>query len=432
MTQNKYFTDRKHDVLVSYSFEDQDIVGELINWLGGTCGLNVWCDKNVKVEAFDKSDIKEVMSGSRRFIRILSRFTSKASQLEDLYRIALAEAKIHKDFRIVSIICDDLEEKDLPSFVRETSCIKISRNGLGIDTAVAILQDWYPIPLASSIQLNQTKSLYVSRSWRNQSEEKEPADFVCEIASQLGFQLLGDYEDQSCFDAEERIASIINSCAGFIVILPYRNTPHGTSKWMLKELSLAIEAKLPGIICKDHRVLLPKELISVENAVSIIDLDLENRINQESVAKLTDALLDLNRKHNQSEKLNFVCYLGDTILPSGLPIEIVNDLTFRIMGMVCLNPINTFPNIAKTIDDIQKAYIVIADMSGNEVDLQLLTGVAIGLTKNLHILIKMDHHEKSMILDRFGSLRYENNLERLGYLYRILCIYRRRVINREL
>lgn len=69
---------------------------------------------------------------------------------------------------------------------------------------------------------------------------------------QSAIRVIGDVPDQTYDD--DRIKRIMQSCAGVIVVLPYRNNQSQTSTFIIREIQIACEYNLPIMIFYESRV----------------------------------------------------------------------------------------------------------------------------------------------------------------------------------
>jgi len=105
-----------------------------------------------------------------------------------------------------------------------------------------------------------SRDIYVSRGWRPTDDDF--AERVCEgiYASKMRLRLVGDSPDQSSFSID-RIREILSCCFGHIAILPKRSTS-GTPteldyKYLTRELALSLELGIPSLVIAEADTPLP-------------------------------------------------------------------------------------------------------------------------------------------------------------------------------
>jgi len=112
------------------------------------------------------------------------------------------------------------------------------------------------------IKINRIEkaSVYLSGSWRPDKGQDVLWHLVKELDGE-NILVVGDVPDLPQQD-DERIRRIMRTCAGFVVVLPFREQePSSTSTFIIRELRIAASLALPVLLFREARVPL-----SVENS----------------------------------------------------------------------------------------------------------------------------------------------------------------------
>jgi TIR domain len=397
------------------------IVDQLDHWLNDICGIPIWYDdRSLPPGAQIAKELANAIDNCRSMIIILSKTSVESGWVEQEYEAAIGQRTSTKGrFRIIAI---RIEECEIPRFLKTTKWININNNS-NIDIFIAnkLLDGLYYSD--TSINLQTTRDLYVSRTWRR--EESDLADIYCQLLIKAGFRLIGDAEDQRGFD-ENRIQSIMSSCGGFVAILPDRGQGR-TSGYILKEIAISRKLALPSLIVASPNIQLPEDLtksaIRLENTASKDNIEVAVQAN-------IGELVDEWRLPVHPHYVFFATDLSNNDKRNQVIVEHVQ----RITAMPCivgdrLREGQVQELITKKISD---AFVMIADMSEDNVNTLIEAGIARGTGTRLHLVARGPRRRPPFMLRDQQVEYYSDDAELLGKVHRIIYPYRRRVLNYEL
>ena len=331
-----------------------------------------------------------------------------------------------KELIIIPIAIDDCE---IPGFYNNYKCIDC-RQGITPKSFFMILSAMY----GSVENMREEKDVYVSYSWK---KEREQVDAVFETIRKFPFRLIGDATDQVKYDENNRIQKIMNTCGGFIGILPYREGTN-TSRYIVDEIKKAEECRLPGIIVADSRV---KNIESI-TSYPIFRIEDYNNID---VDQLEDFISLLNIKRPKKPHIFFSTSFDKSR-------KSINTLIRNLAGNVTATPCILGENIdhanlqQQIVDKIKEAYVMIADITGddkcsncdkigtdiNEQTFRLNTcieaGIARGADTELFILAKKSSQSTPFMFRDINIRYYEDDCEFIATVHRVLRPYRRSVL----
>jgi hypothetical protein len=239
---------RANNVFLSHSSRDKlEFVDGLYQWLTKIAGLKVWYDRNL-VSGAISSNLEIGIDSSKAAIIVLSEHSAASSYVELEYnRLQEESARNGGDFRIATLRLDGV---DAPGLLKAYKHIDVEPGGLTAGAA-ALLMD----TLFGGRDNPEGKSVYLSRGWR--AAERPCADRLCQALRMAGLRVVADCTDQPDYDVE-RVRSIIESTGGLAAILPCRGEG-GTSRYILNEIAMAMQAGLPVLVFAHKDIALKPE-----------------------------------------------------------------------------------------------------------------------------------------------------------------------------
>ena len=314
-----------------------------------------------------------------------------------------------------------IEECDIPGLLQTTKWIDIRNGNLDIQIINEILDGLYHNNIG--IDLERVRDVYVSRSWR--PDESPFADNICKILIKKGFRLIGDSEDQPGFD-ENRIRSIMSSCGGLVAILPNRGQGN-TSKYVLKEIDIGRSLSLHSLIIADRNVKLSKEL--AQSAINLDNISAKDHLE----STLQDKIEDLEEAWKISVHQHYVFFATD-LTKNGERNQIIKEHIQRITSMPCIlgDRIREGSVQQIIIRKISDAFVMIADISEDNLNTFIEAGIARGAGTRLHLVAQGPRHTPAFMFRDQQVEYYSDDAELLGTINRIIYPYRRRVIDYDL
>jgi len=426
----KRIRERRYHAFLSSKDSNRKIIDELYYWLNDVASIPIWYDSHDLPLGSDiESEILKVINNSRSIILVISDTSIASGWVKKQYEIAKQHQKAYSEFRILPL---RMGSCDIPDFISAKNYVDMNGSGLEIEIANKLLFSLFYNDNESDFQ---KPDLYISRSWREDTQESEFADIVCKLLINSGYRLIGDSKDQQGFygkNNEDRVRSIISSCAGLVSILPHRGKGT-TSEFMITEITMAKELGLPYIIVSDPGIHLPSWLegftTQLDSNIAIGDLQ---KILLEVIEKFKEDLKTSNRPL-QPHYIFFAIDFQSLLRKRN---SLYKRHLQRITSMECIiaNDITEVPVQESILNIISNAFMMISDISKGSDDTLIETGIAMGakLRENLHLIAKMPLHDLPFMILHKQIMAYSDDLELLGIIHRIAYRYRRRILNYEL
>lgn len=421
MARNKIY-----DIFLSHSSLDNDFTDKLHSLLE-LAGFNVWYDeKKMTSNSHILSDLPKYIGDSEAFIVILSKNSCSSSWVQDEYGYARGLYDKKELKAIIPVVIDGCE---IPGFYNNYKWIDC-KEGLTPVAFFGILAALY----GSSENMREEKDVYISYSWRK--EEQALVNAVFHQLKRKQYRIIGDASNNSVYDEDDRIRRIMNTCGAYVGILPYRGESN-TSRYILDEIQKAQECGLPGILFADARVENLEDfkypLLKIENIESINDSLLLNHINKLTV------------KRPKTPHVFFATNLDRRR-------QSINELIRNLAGVVTATRCILGEDISKgslqqqIIDRIRSAYVMIADITGDEQCVNceaegkiskdkifrfntcIEAGIARGANTDLFIIAKEPRQAPPFMFRDIEVRHYADDCTLLAIVHKILRWYRRSVL----
>ena len=390
-------------------------------------GFNVWYDeKKMTSNSHILSDLPKYIGDSEVFIVILSKNSCGSSWVQDEYGYARGLYDKKELKAIIPVVIDDC---DIPGFYNNYKWIDC-RAGLTPVAFFGILAALY----GSSENMREEKDVYVSYSWRK--EEQTLVNAVFRQLKRKQYRIIGDASNNSVYDEDDRIRRIMNTCGAYVGVLPYRGESN-TSRYILDEIRKAQECDLPGVLFADSRVEnlegFNYPLLKIENLESIDDNLLLNHINKLAVKRpKTPHVFFATNLDRRRQSIN----------------ELIRNLAGVVTATRCIlgEDINKGSLQQQIIDRIRSAYVMIADITGDEQCVNceadgkvskdkifrfntcIEAGIARGADTDLFIIAKEPRQTPPFMFRDIEVRHYADDCSLLAIVHKILRGYRRSVL----
>ena len=417
---------KTYDIFLSHSSLDNDLTGRLHSLLE-QAGFNVWYDeKKMTSNSHILSDLPKYISDSEAFIVILSKNSCSSSWVQDEYGYARGLYDKKELKAIIPVVIDDC---DIPGFYNNYKWIDC-REGLTSVAFFGILAALY----GSSENMREEKDIYVSYSWRK--EEQALVNAVFRQLRRKQYRIIGDASNNSVYDEDDRIRRIMNTCGAYVGVLPYR-CESNTSRYILDEIRKAQECYLPGVLFADSRVENLEDvnypLLKIENLEGIDDNLLLNHINKLDVKRpKTPHVFFATNLDRRRQSIN----------------ELIRNLAGLVTATRCIlgEDINKASLQQQIIDRIRSAYVMIADITGDEQCVNceaegkvskdkifrfntcIEAGIARGANTDLFIIAKEPRQAPPFMFRDIEVRHYVDDCSLLAIVHKILRGYRRSVL----
>jgi len=415
---------RDFDVFLSHAHKDASFVSQLDRWLTNA-GLRVWYDaRELAGGALLATDLQAAIERCRGILLVASGESLARGWVKAEYNSAMDERANQDAFRIVAL---RLPEANVKELLKGTTWIDLPGPSLAQDSALAIIGAFYPGEKRPNPAT--ARDVFISCSW--QPDDSESARTVCRALVEQGFRLIGDARDQKGFGKGQRVERIIASCGAFVGILPFRevesaSAADGPYKYFVREMDIAARLELPAVIVADPRIRradgsdtgwLRMETAATEcpGPVSVNLSGLWEQWRDPPVPQFVFCAMDLD---------------SDLARPGG-PIR---HLIERITGMATIvgSEIHEDNLQSAVMKKVCEAFVVLADITDDNLNTCIEAGMGLAVGTNVELVARGKSRRPPFMLRALQMPTYEDDVERLAVLHRILRPYRRRVINPEL
>ncbi|MEM9671966.1 MAG: toll/interleukin-1 receptor domain-containing protein [Cyclobacteriaceae bacterium] len=416
---------RDFDIFLSYASEDRHIADNIDNWLSEFAGFQVWyAPRELSGGSLLATDLQKAISRSRGIIIIATQNSVDKGWVKNEYNSAMDEKSNHPDFRVV-ILRFGTSSPD--NIMKGMTWINIEQEKLSPDNAISIIKSFYPGEKRPNP--SNSKDIYISCSWR--ANDNRSAISVMMQLDKIGFRLIGDSEDQQKFGEGNRVERIMSSCGAFVCIIPFRNNQEANDgerpyKYFLKEIDYANQLQIPTLIISDPKI------ISVNGQKNQwLQLDTNAHEISDEIKIEIENLMDEWRKPPNPQYI--FCAL-DLDNEAKNATNYFRHLIERITGMVTIigTDISDEPIQLSIIQSIQNSFLTVADISDDNLNTCIEAGIAISSKANVELISKGEPRRPPFMLRSLQLITFEDDIEKVGRIHKIVFPYRRRIINAEL
>jgi hypothetical protein len=413
---------RNNDFFVSYGHGDLPRVVLLVNLLKRVCGLQIWFD-GIEGSAAKRSS--ELLAGaignSRGAIFCLSEAWKRSTWCKNEYEVSLSEQRTQDGFEIVSLRLDDVEP---PAWFNVAEIVDLRQ--VGAPAIAGLLRS-----LSSEIphRFDNEEDVYLAVPWSRQSTLAREA---LEALRPTGWRLVGDNPNLK-YLGEKRIEAIQRSCRGLIALLPHDpSQPDGaTSPYIVQEARIAVELGKPLLVLAEPGVVVQDDLLraSFRGAAVTLTPGADGR------AALTNVLDDFSEDlhHVAHDDTGAFIFLATSLRDDPSVTDDIASVIERSSNMCCVRGERlSGDNVQRAIiDRIQRAVVMIADVSDDHRNTLIETGVAMGSGTGLRLMCRAppagEVPKKRFMFEGLEIYWYHTPEERLG-----LCSYFARQFRRRI
>ncbi|WP_308663363.1 toll/interleukin-1 receptor domain-containing protein [uncultured Alistipes sp.] len=412
----------RYDIFISHSSCDNIFCNQL-NDLLEKAGFSIWYDEH---SLLPSTHINRDLSGYVRqcesMIVVLSEHSCQSQWVIDESATARDEGK-----KIIPVVLDDCT---LPGFFKNYKWVNC-QNGLTPYSFFMILSSIY----GSADNMREERDVYISHSWRD--EEQHLVDNVLNILHSQQFRLIGDASNQNSYDNDDRIMKIMCTCGAFVGIMPHRGDGK-TSRYILDEIAKAETLGLNGIIIADGQIKDLSELTSFP----ILKI---NNINDINTIQLKEFVNELKIERPKTPHVFYATNLDKDRRELN---SLIRNLSGCVTATHCVlgEDINHGNLQQQIIDRIKTAYVMIADITGDQQCIEcahaekvgrdktyrfntcIEAGIARGAGTDLYLVAKQPRHTPPFMFRDINVRYYDNDCELLAIVHKILRPYRRSVL----
>lgn len=416
---------REFDIFLSHAHKDRAFIDELDNWLSEIAGFEVWYDtRDFSAGSSLATHLQEAIERCKGALLVATDTSLKQGWVIDEYNAAMDERNNNKNFRVVALRINDA---DVSSLMKGISWIDVPDGKLTEEIVYSIVNAFYPD--GKRPKARTARDVYISCSWKQ--SDSASANAVCKSLVDVGFRLVGDSKDQKGFGSGERVERVIASCGAFVTIIPYRgnhpvNADSGPYKYFIQELNFANKIGIPTIVIADPK--LQQDDLAIGNWLRM-DTD-----TQRCPSNITEELTELWDNWIEPPSKQYIFCAMDLDSSATKSTGPVRQLLERLTGMqtVVGSDIDEQPIHSAVMKAVCNAFIVIADITDDNINCCIEAGMAHAVETNVHLITQGKPRRPPFMLGTIQMPSYQNDVERIGLLHKIARQYRRRIINAEL
>lgn len=422
---NVPFNKRDYDIFLSHAHSDKNFVEYIDNWLTEKAGLNVWYDaRELSGGALLATDLQTAINRCKGVLLIASEEAMNKGWVKAEYNAAMDQKANHEDFRVVALRLDDANVDDL---MKGLTWIDISSNSFDTSNAVSVIKAFYPGEKRPNPK--NSRDAYVSCSWR--TNDNTSAMAVKRKLIQSGFRLIGDSEDQSAYGTGSRVERIIASCGAFVCILPYRNEINANAnekpyKYFIQEIDFAKKLGIPCIVVAD-----PKIQRNDGEATDWLRMETDQ---EKCTNEISEQIEQLSDDRISPPNPQYVFCAMDLDNESVKTTGYYRNLIERVTGMQTIigTEINKEPIHTSIVESITKSFLVIADITNDNLNTCIEAGMGISTKTNVALISQGSPRRPPFMLRSLQLHTYQDDVEKVGLIHKIVWPYRRRIINTEM
>ncbi|MEJ8848457.1 toll/interleukin-1 receptor domain-containing protein [Variovorax rhizosphaerae] len=413
---------RADDFFVSYGHDDVARVVPLVDLLKRVCGLRVWFDAAEGNAARRSTELLAGAIGNARGALIcLSEAWTRSTWCRNEYEVACNEQRGQVGFELVCVRLDDVES---PGWLNTAEIVDL-RNG-GARAFARLLRS-----LASDVPLrfDNTWDVYLSAPWSRPSELARETFKV--IHDSTAWRLVGDAPNLAHM-GERRIEAIQRTTLGVVALMPHDAAQEcGTSPYILQEARLALNLELPLLLLAEPGVATPDDL----RLGAFRRADFPLAAGAAGSAALKGMLGEFAEALDRAPRNDSRAYIFLATSLRGDPADSDDLATVieRASNMRCIRGERlTGDNVQQAIiDRIQRAAVVIADVSDDNRNTLIETGIAMGSGTRLKLMCREPAPgtplKKRFMFEGHELFWYRTDEERLGLAYYFARQFRRHI-----
>ncbi len=415
---------RDYDVFLSHAHVDHEFVDSLYAWLR-MAGLSVWYDKvHLAAGTRINEGLFDGIVQCRGIFLIATKEALERGWVRDEVAAAIDQRNTVPGFHVVALRIGDA---DVSRVLMGTSWIQMPEPKLDAASAVSIISSLYPgVQRAPST----ARDVFMSCTWHG--DDRTSATTVARVLADEGFRVIGDAEDRRAFGTGNRVERIMSSCGAFVAVVPFREGVEEATasdkpyKYFLQEIDLATERGLPRVVVVDPRVR------RVDGGSSEKWLRMPTG-DGTCPADVTAALKNLWNEWEPPAKPHFVFCALDLESPIAAADSIVRHLIESITALpvVIGTDVREEPIMASIRRRICDAFVVLADISDNNLNTCIEAGMALAAGVNLEMVAKGEQHSPPFMLRGLQLDTYRDDVQQIAILHKVMRPYRRRVISAE-
>lgn len=414
---------RAHDFFVSYRHADLARVTPLVDWLQRICGLQLWFDATEGNAATRSSELLAGAIGNARGALIcLSEGWRKSAWCKNEYDAALNQQQLQDGFEVVKLRLDDVEP---PEWFSVSELIDLRQ-----DNAHARARLLRSLSSAVPRRFDNAQDVYLASPW------SRPSNLVREtfgVLSSTGWRLVGDSRNLAHM-GEHRIESIMQTTRGVVALMPHDPTqpPFNTSPFILEEAQMALDCGKPLLLLAEPGAAPPPAMCQAAFRGTALDLA-PGAAGRDALQAVMDAFDDQIEQRPRDDSRTFI-FLAGSLRGDNEAERDLELVIERASNLRCVRGERVTPGRGTAqqaiVDLIQRAALVISDVSDDNRNTLIEAGIAMGAGTPLRLMVSAPGGVKPSRRFMFEGQEfhgYSAPEDRLGLCYYFAQQFRRQV-----
>jgi hypothetical protein len=403
---------RKFRSFISSAHVDRDIVEQIRFWLVNKADIPILYDSCIH-SAETLEEFEYAVELCQSIIIVLTQNALETGWVRTQFDAGAKQTVSGKYFPIITIRIEDCE---VPEFLRNTRLIDMSAKSFDPNTAGELLLELYSN--GAAFENGRERSVFISHSWGR--EDPALLTTVCDIVKRQGFQLVSRAPNQQN-DDNDTAQAIIAGSGGIIGILS-NGIPERTKRRIIRDVETARTLRVPYAILIEGSEKIPSLIAA--NALGVLRVDENNQ------KTLNEVILNLLEEWITPPKPQYIFYGTDLKDEHKERKYLICRIIEQILSMPCLvgDDIHQGHIQREITNMITNSYVMIADISKENLNTCIEAGIAIGANAPVHLLSGGARQKPPFMFRDRQIWYYENDMELLGIIHKLVAPYRRHVI----
>ncbi|MBL8102812.1 MAG: toll/interleukin-1 receptor domain-containing protein [Anaerolineales bacterium] len=405
---------RKFHSFISSVSTNMDLVEQMKLWLTDKAGISILHDMpQFRSEDSAEDKLENALELCQSMLIPITQQGIDSGWVKREFELGLKQqAATESLFRVIPI---RVEECAIPEFLRLSSYVDITENGFDLAAAAKLLLGIYSNGIASGG--GKSHDVFISRPWAG--DDYGLVSLVCKTVKRLGFRLIGSSVDQP--SNIELMKRFVAGCGAGVAIIPNRISDKAAKK-IINELEVMCSLDIPFVIVSEDSAKIPIHI--ADHALDILRLD-ANSINIEK--QIYAIVLKVQEEWVNPPEYHYIFYGTDLKDDHKVRNRLLQKVVRQISAIPCLmgEDIQRGQIQNEIIDLIVHAQMMIADISKENLNTCIEAGIAIGANVPINLLSGDERHKPPFMFRDRQIWHYQDDLELLGIIHKLILPYRR-------
>lgn len=408
---------RKFQTFISSVNAGNEVVEQIEHWLTDKAGIPVVHG----IQNFQSgTSMEDGLELCQSMLVLITKRGIESGRVKKEFELGVKQqAKFGNLFHVIPV---RVEECIIPDYLENSTFVDTIESGFDMSAAMKLLSGLYSNGLVS--EDGKTQDLFISRSWSR--EDDTLTKLVCKLAKRIGFRLIGNpIETHENGDVS---TNVISGCGGGIAVIPDGIGEKSMNK-IISDLEIMSDLNLPFLVVMEKAVNLPD--LFIQHALEIVNLD-ENRLSQDTdlEKQIHASIIHLYEDFVSPPERHYIFYGTDLKEEHRTRSRSMRRAIQQIASMPCMMGEDIQRGMIQNeiIKMIIGAQMMIADISRENLNTCIEAGVAIGSNVPINLLSGDERHKPPFMFRDRQIWHYQNDLDLLGMIHKLVAPYRKFVI----